>query len=150
MPFEASVLLPVFEVLACLKVSVVIAIVVVTPLPFTKTIVVPIGSATDPLAGIVTVCPVVVIYKCFPASAAVIAYAPVIAFPEFPLGIPIYPEAAEAAVTVPSAGNTVVLIVEDPIVIPVTVEGNTDAAVGFVEVIVGEGPLNVIVPEAIT
>lgn len=59
MPFEAIVLLPVEALFASLKVSVVMLTVVVTPFALAITIVVPIGNAVVPLAGIVTV-PVVV------------------------------------------------------------------------------------------
>jgi hypothetical protein len=54
-PFDASVLLPVEELFASLNVSEFIAIVVDTPLPFTTTMVVPIGRARAEFAGIVNV-----------------------------------------------------------------------------------------------
>jgi hypothetical protein len=56
-PFDARVLVPVEAEFARRKVSVVIAIEVETPDPFTTAIVVPIGNATVPFAGIVCVVP---------------------------------------------------------------------------------------------
>lgn len=60
-PFDASVLVPVDVLFANLSVSVVIAIDVEIVLAFTTTIVVPIGNATVPFAGIVNVWPDVVV-----------------------------------------------------------------------------------------
>lgn len=53
-------------------------------------------------------------------------------------GIPIYPAAVVAVVVVPSAGNSVVLIVEDPIVIPVTFAVNMLATEALFDAMVGE------------
>jgi hypothetical protein len=61
MPQGANVLDPVDPTNASVRVSEVIAIVVVAPLPLIKVKVVPMGNAVAEFDGIVIVCPVVVI-----------------------------------------------------------------------------------------
>lgn len=83
-PFSASVLLPVVPSHASTSVSVVIAIVMSPQLvSFTNVIAVPIGYATDELAGIVRVLAVVSAlgwYMCFQASAKTSVYAALLEF----------------------------------------------------------------------
>ena len=71
---------------------------------------------------------------CLPASEAASVLPPE---DTTTCGIPINPEPAAAVEVVPSAGNDVVLIEEDPIVIPVTVDTNILAVVAVVELIIG-------------